>query len=538
VLLLAGRRQNLGDPKMFGTIKRMGLKRAAVLTTTVLVGMVGAVLLAGPASAHDFDVMNSTTQCDASTGTYTITYKGAGDYNLTSTVTVNSQTPSTSTVSPQTQNVAVVAKGGTYTDPFTLVQSGIPGTAKSASVTVTERWYDGYSLPKSSPTVALSGTCTKSASPSFTDNVCTDKYLPAGASYTIPSTPGVSYSVDHKVLKAGTYPATDGQTVVVYAHADNGYALSGPTSFTHTYGSTPTCTTTATATSPSFANNVCTDNYLHSGASYTIPATTGVVYKVNGITVPGPNSVNDGTRVTIIASAATGYTLTGTTSWTHEFGSAPTCTTTTEAVSPSFSDDVCTNYAPAGASYTIPATTGVVYKVNGSTVVAGTYPAVDGSTVVVTASPAAGYTLSGTTSFTHTFVAVPTCTTTAIVAGPKFTDDVCHTTTATGASYTVVAVTGVVYKVNGTTVAAGTYPAVDGSTVAITASPLAGYTLSGTTSFTHTYTAAPICAAASATLAFTGTSTSVPATVGIGAALLAVGGLLLAGAGRLGRRTN
>src|ERR1700712_5688085 len=116
---------------MFGTIKRMGLKRAAVLTTTVLVGMVGAVLLAGPATAHDFNVLSSSTQCDASTGTYPITYTGAGDYNLASTVTVNSATPTPSTVSPQTQAVAVVAKGGTYTDPFTLVQSGIPGTAKS-----------------------------------------------------------------------------------------------------------------------------------------------------------------------------------------------------------------------------------------------------------------------------------------------------------------------------------------------------------------------------------------------------------------------
>ena len=60
-------------------------------------------------------------------------------------------------------------------------------------------------------------------------------------------------------------------------------------------------------------------------------------------------------------------------------------------------------------------------------------------------------------------------------------------------------------------------------------------------------TAAPICsgtdaiaftpAAPTGSLAFTGTSSQVPATVEIGAVLLALGALMLLGAVRIGRRT-
>jgi hypothetical protein len=442
---------------MLNTIKDLGWRRAAILSTTVLVGMVGAVILAGPASAHDTSVNGPTTVCDAATGTYTITYTGQGDYDLPSTVSVVDASPAGTTVTPQSQDVQpVTLKGGGYSDPFTIVQTGVPGTATTASITITEVWSDQYTVRGTATATNLGGDCTK----------------------------------------------------------------------------------TTTPTAPSFANDAC-EGYAPVGASYTITAVTGVVYKVNGETVAaGTYPATDGSTITITAVAAPGYTLSGTTTFTHTFTAQPTCTTSVVVGDPTFTDDVCHNLAPAGASYTIAAVTGVIYKVNGETVAAGTYPATDGSTITITAVAAPGYTLSGTTTFTHTFAAKPTCTTSAVASTPGFTNDACHNSAPTGASYTVVAATGVVYKLNGATVAAGTYPATDGSTITITAQAAAGYTLTGATSFTHTFTAQPTCTTPSTPLAFTGTSTSVPLTVGVGAALLAVGSIMLIGAGRLGRRTN
>ena len=76
-------------------------------------------------------------------------------------------------------------------------------------------------------------------------------------------------------------------------------------------------------------------------------------------------------------------------------------------VAPTFSDDVCANFLATGASYTIPSTTGVDYVVNGAVAPAGTYNAADGATVTVTAQAQAGFSLTGTTTFTHTFAATP-----------------------------------------------------------------------------------------------------------------------------------
>jgi hypothetical protein len=608
---------------MFKALSGLGWKRTTVLTTALLVGLVGTVVLAGPASAHDNTMNTPTTVCDSATGTYTVTYTGAGDYDLPSTVTVvsGSMKPAGTTVAPSSLTVQPVkVKGGGYSDPFTFVQTGIPGTAKSASISINEVWTDGVHVGASATATNLKGDCTTSstpaapsfsddvcqnyapaggtytipattgvlykingntvaagtyaatdgstiaitavakpgytltgttswhhtftttpscttrvwpASPTFTDDVC-HNYAPAGGTYTIPATTGVLYKINGSTVAAGTYPATDGSSVTITAEAKPGYTLSGTASWTHDFKATPSCTTQVQPVAPSFTNDVC-HNYAPAGATYTIPATTGVLYKINGSTVAaGTYPATDGSSVTITAVAKPGYTLTGTTTFTHEFSSIPTCTTTVEPTSPTFTDDVCTTgFVPAGATYTIPATTGVIYQIDGKTVAADTYPATDGTTVTVTTEAAEGYTLSGTTTFTHAFAKVPTCTTSAVVSDPKFTDDVCTNGAAAGASYTIPTSTGVVYTVNGKTAAAGTYSATDGSTVTVTAAAAAGYTLTGTTSFTHTFTKIAACTAG---LAFTGTSA--PATIEIGAGVLAVGLLFLAAAGLGRRRTN
>jgi hypothetical protein len=94
--------------------------------------------------------------------------------------------------------------------------------------------------------------------------------------------------------------------------------------------------------------------------------------------------------------------------WASTSSAAPADTSVT-AQPPTFNDDSCVDFAPSGASYTITATTGVDYFVDGVRTSAGTYPATDGSTVTVTAQPQAGFVLTGTTSFVHVFTATPTC---------------------------------------------------------------------------------------------------------------------------------
>lgn len=71
--------------------------------------------------------------------------------------------------------------------------------------------------------------------------------------------------------------------------------------------------------------------------TYTIPAKTGVVYKVGGVTkVAGDYSTGGALSITVTAVAASGYTLTGTNSWPLTFtNTSCTQTTTTPSVTPS-----------------------------------------------------------------------------------------------------------------------------------------------------------------------------------------------------------
>lgn len=334
------------------------------------------------------------------------------------------------------------------------------------------------------------GPVVTAVAPTFSDDVCAN-FLATGASYTIPSTAGVEYDVNGAVAPAGTYNAADGATVTVTAQAQPGFTLTGTTTFTHTFAATPSCTTHVAAVAPTFADDVCTAGGS-TGAGYTVPATVGVDYLVNGVkTAAGTYHAADGTKVTILARAQLGFSLTGASSFVHTFPA--TCLTSATPTPPVFADDVCSGSAPAGASYLIPAIPGVDYLVNGVETAAGTYPATDGSTVALTTQAQAGFALTGTTSFTHTFGAAPACTTSVTPNAPSFVEDVCSGSTGAGASYRIPATAGVDYLVKGVKTAAGTYPAADGSTVTVTTAPQAGFALTGTTTFTHTFAAAPIC---------------------------------------------
>ena len=106
------------------------------------------------------------------------------------------------------------------------------------------------------------------------------------------------------------------------------------------------------ATAPTQVESCGTEN-----DTYTITATEGVVYKVDGVetaadTYPGTGSV------TITAEAAEGYVLTGDTEWTFEFD-ATACPTEVRASAPTFTE-VCST---ENDTFTIPSTEGVIYKV-------------------------------------------------------------------------------------------------------------------------------------------------------------------------------
>lgn len=95
---------------------------------------------------------------------------------------------------------------------------------------------------------------------------------------------------------------------------------------------------------------------------------------------------------------------------------------------------------------------------------------------------------------------------------PTFVDDACVHGKLTGAMFSVPSVKGVQYTVNGSTMATGSYPAKDGSTVTITARALPGYTLHGRSSWEHTFPKAPACSAASSAKPTTSSPSPKPTT--------------------------
>jgi hypothetical protein len=101
-------------------------------------------------------------------------------------------------------------------------------------------------------------------------------------------------------------------------------------------------------------------------------------------------------------------------------------------------------------TYTLKDVTGIVYKVDGVTKAAGTYPATNGTTVAIVASVSdPKYKIEGTSSWSFTFAAPDeTCTVEVEPVTPDFKQQVC---TAPGqhalAQYFIPDTTGVIYSV-------------------------------------------------------------------------------------------
>ena len=403
-------------------------------------------------------------------------------------------------------------------------------------------------------TFAAAPNCAAPATPTFTADFCYGG-APAGASYTVPGTPGVIYSVDGVVTPAGRYPAADGSTVQVSAAPEPGYTLVGTTSWTYTFGPAPDCEQLVVAAPPSFTNSRCdTTRHVPTEPSYTLPASEGVSYLVGG----APRSAGSypgtaGSTLTITATARPGYELAGTTSWTHGFPAAPRCTVQVAARPPTFSDAACTGPGTvAQAGYTLPAITGVRYLVDGAITSAGSHAVAAPGAVVVTAQALPGYVITGPGTWTHTFAAEQPsdCVAGLVAAQVTFADATCSPTgTVLDGSYTVPLSTGVRYTVQGSTVAAGSHPAAVGSMVTVVATVEAGFALSGVTQWSHTFVAPQYCGlgvsgvqapprtvpAATGSTAFTGPPVGPILLAGLAFVALGVASLVVAAGRRRGR---
>ena len=302
--------------------------------------------------------------------------------------------------------------------------------------------------------------------PSQTDLCGTDNDI-----YTIPTTAGVIYSVNGIDKNTSWYETHGASSITIEARGKTvNHILTGQTSWTFTYDTTP-CAVNVTPAAPTQVEACGTNN-----DSYFIPASPGVIYKANDVSTPAGTHAGSGDVTVTAHPLAAQYVLNGQTSWTFHFDTNPCATTTVTPEAPTFAEACGT----AGDTYTIPATQGVIYKVNGTVVVAGNYPAC--GTVTVTAEAETNYTLTGGTySWESTFTNSP-CPVTVTPKTPKHID-LCGTDHD---FYIIPSKTGVLYQINGQTVNAGWYPGNDEAT--ITAIPTAGHvTLSGDTSWTFEF---------------------------------------------------
>jgi hypothetical protein len=327
----------------------------AALVLSVGVGGVASLALVTAASAHA-SLVSGTTQCQ-SNGTYTVTWTISNDWILAESITEVSHTGGGTLSGLPTTIPASPAK----TPPFksvTVIQTGVSGSATSASLTVHGIWTDKVNK-NDSGSVALPGTCsrdTAATAPTFTNASCTA----AMGSYTIPSSTVANYFVAigngaPVAAPAGTVSEAVGTLIKITAQAKPGKTLTGTTAWAATISGPGTCggggssspppsggstpppppgTNTVTPALPTITQGVCLSG-KESAAFYTIPGITGVTY-LNGTTgvAAGTHTVAYGSSTTITAVALTGFSFPAgtTTTWTLAANKAATCAAPPTAV--------------------------------------------------------------------------------------------------------------------------------------------------------------------------------------------------------------
>jgi hypothetical protein len=360
---------------------------------------------------------------------------------------------------------------------FRYVQTGFNGDLNSLTASAT---YAGTATGNPQLTIShgCPGTAVTPAVPTFNDVCGKDN-----DTYTIPSTPHVNYTRNSSILTAGSHSTYGEDSVTIVAYAETGYVLNGLTSWTYDYTNEP-CTKTVEPTGVTFIDLCGVQNDV-----YVIPTTEGDDYQVGGVTqTPGSHSATG--SVTITAVAQTGYTLTGTTSWSNTFTDNE-CTTSVPTQAPIVKDDEC---GTDNDTFSVPTVTGVIYKVGGTTV-SGVNSTNGALSVTVNAYPASSaYTLTGDTSwtlhFTNTDCNPCPCNDHTVSADKPDFHDVCG---LRHDSYTIPSTDHVNYYVNGSPlpVAAGTYYIHAAGTVTVTAEAEQGYTLTGKDTWSFDFTNKP-----------------------------------------------
>ncbi len=182
----------------------------------------------------------------------------------------------------------------------------------------------------------------------------------------------------------------------------------------------------------SFTQPTCEDP---TGASVTIPTTTGIDYLINGgVVISGISyPLSAGHTHVMTAVAQEGYVINGEFSQSITIIDVPECTLIEVVpVEAEFTQPTCED--PEGGSVTIPTTVGIDYLVNGGPAVSGlTYPLNPGGTNVMTAVAQEGYVINGEFSQSITINAVPECPTTTptVTSTPTSTPTVTSTPTST-----------------------------------------------------------------------------------------------------------
>ncbi|MFN8158612.1 MAG: hypothetical protein U0R68_14440 [Candidatus Nanopelagicales bacterium] len=372
--------------------------------------------------------------------------------------------------------------------------------------------------------VIANGCVVPPISVTVTAPVSADQTCTASGTVALAAVTGVVWKLDGRITAAGSHAVTPGTHSVV-ATAMPGYAITGTSTWSITIARATGCdivvvTPVAPTVEPSTRCGV--------EGTYTIPATTGVLYLLDG--EPIASGTYDGPVDGLLTvQALPGYRLSDP-YWSVELvvAAAEACPTVVQPVAPT--SDPSPRCGVQG-TYTIPSTTGITYLLDGETIAAGTYRGpVDG---VVTAEAQTGYTLADPQWSVHLVVVAAEACPVIVVVTPVEPTVAQSTACGVEGTYTIPSTRGVQYLLDGEPIAAGTYDGPASGTV--TATALEGYRLSTKAwSFELSLPAADTCTLPStggSTLAETGSSTGPLA--GAAALLLALGtGLVVATARR------
>ncbi len=364
-----------------------------------------------------------------------------------------------------------------------------------------------------------------------TAQTCVDSTLVDGRIRVLLN-PHLVYKIDGTVVTAADTTVIPGAHTVTAELADPSgiYVLRGESRWILTSDSSsgacdlppkalvvPTVTTTAST--------------CEVGGSYTLSPTEGVVWTVDGVVKPAgtyPAAASTRHIVATTASSDFGFAVDTQTNWSPTFGSPGDCFNppTLALLTPTASSAPIT--CSASGSYTLGNLDGVIWKVDGAVKPAGTYSVQAAATVnaVATTDPSQnGFEQGAQTRWTFVFTGPPDCgelpTHPLVIPAVSMVNRTC----AVNGSYTLGAVDGVIYTVNGTVQAAGTYPVSTAKTLSVLAATRSsdfGFAEGTQTTWTLGFTDPGNCAELT-TLAFTGSNGTLAAGLLLGLVFLVLG---------------